>query len=153
MASCGRASSSTVVVQWCGVAFILQVGSFTILVASSGFFGVVLLCLCGRAWVLLLQMLVSLFACRSKFFSLVCLLQFELVFLGSLLVELHNFEEKSGSFLLSFFRPPPPPHSPPLVPSFSQPITNAFETGCFRELPFRNCTKSSALGSLSRRCL
>lgn len=100
----------------------------------------------------LLQMLVSLFACRSKFFSLVCLLQFELVFLGSLLVELHNFEEKSGSFLLSFFRPPPP-HSPPLVPSFSQPITNAFETGCFRELPFRNCTKSSALGSLSRRCL
>lgn len=35
----------------------------------------------------------------------------------------------------------------------SQPITNAFETGCSRELPFRNCTKSSALGSLSRRCL
>lgn len=28
MASCGRASSSTVVVQWCGVAFILQVGFF-----------------------------------------------------------------------------------------------------------------------------
>lgn len=57
------------------------------------------------------------------------------------------------SCLLSFFRPPPPPHSPPLGRSFSQPITNAFETGCSRELPFRNCTKSSALGSLSRRCL
>jgi hypothetical protein len=38
VASGGRASSSTVVVQWCGVAFILQVGSLTILVASSGFF-------------------------------------------------------------------------------------------------------------------
>jgi hypothetical protein len=59
-------------------------------------------------------MLVSLFACRSKFFSLVCLHQFELLFFGSLLVELHNFEEKSGSFMLCR-----PPHSPPLVPSFS----------------------------------